>query len=86
MRTTLTLEPDVAEQLRKRMRRTGDSLKATINDALRRGLGMGGKTPRVPRFKVEPHDFGVLPGFDLDRMNQLVDELEAEEIIRKHPR
>ena len=32
--------------------------------------------PREP-FRVKPHDFGVNPTIDLDRMNQLVDELEA---------
>lgn len=83
MRTTLTLERDVAECLEKEMRRTGKGLKGTINEALRRGLRMGGKPPRPPRFEVRPHTFGVKPGIDLDRMNQLVDELEAEEATRK---
>jgi hypothetical protein len=32
---------------------------------------------------VEPHAFGFKPGVDLDRLNQLVDELEAEEHARK---
>jgi len=83
MRTTLTLDRDVAERLEKEMRRTGRGLKATINDAIRRGLRMAGKPPRPPRFEVRPHAFGVKPGIDLDRMNQLVDELEAEEAARK---
>jgi hypothetical protein len=34
-------------------------------------------------FTVEPHQFGFRPGTDLDRLNQLVDELEAEEVARK---
>lgn len=38
--------------------------------------------PREP-FRVKPHDFGVNPTIDLDRMNQLVDELEALEIAKK---
>jgi hypothetical protein len=83
MRTTLTLDRDVAEQLQKEMRRTGRGLKPTINDALRRGLRMGAKAPRSPRFEVRPHAFGVKPGIDLDRINQLVDELEAAEAARK---
>jgi hypothetical protein len=83
MRTTLTLDPDVAEGLRKQMRRTGQGLKATLNEAIRRGLRAGGKPPRAPRFAVEPHAFGVRPGVDLDRMNQLVDELDAAEAGRK---
>jgi hypothetical protein len=83
MRTTLTLDRDVAESLNKEMRRTGRGLKVTINDALRRGLRIAGKSGRTPRFEVRPHMFGVKPGFDLDRMNQLVDELEATEFARK---
>jgi len=34
-------------------------------------------------FRVEPYDFGFIPGVDLDKMNQLVDELEAIEGSRK---
>ncbi len=83
MRTTLTLDPDVAERLAGEIRRTGKSLKATVNDALRVGLGLGGKRPRGPRFVVEPHPFGLRPGVDPDRLNQLVDELEAEEAARR---
>lgn len=83
MRTTLTLDREVAERLRKEMRRTGKGLKATVNEALKRGLGMAGKVGRPPRFQVRPHAFGFKPGIDLDRMNQLADELEAEEGARK---
>lgn len=83
MRTTLTLDRDVAEGLQKEMRRTGKGLKATLNDALRRGLRTGARPVRPARFEVEPHAFGFKPGIDLDRINQLVDELEAEEGARK---
>jgi hypothetical protein len=83
MRTTLTLDNDVAERLQREMRRTGKGMKAAVNEALRRGLGLAGKAARPPRFEVQPHAFGVRPGVDLDRMNQLVDELEAEESARR---
>ena len=83
MRTTLTLERDVAERLEREIRRTGKSLKATVNEALRLGLGLGGKTPQAPPFEVEPHAFGFKPGVDLDRLNQLTDEMEAEEAARR---
>jgi hypothetical protein len=84
VRTTLTLDRDVAERLKSEMRRTGKGLKAAVNEALRLGLGMGGKPAAPKPFRVEPHDFGpIKPGLDLDRMNQLVDELEAEEVARK---
>ena len=83
MRTTLTLERDVAERLEGEMRRSGKSLKATVNDALRLGLGLQGKARKAPRFEVRPHAFGFKPGLDLDRLNQLADELEAEQSAQK---
>lgn len=83
MRTTLTLDRDVAEALQKQMKRTGQGLKATINDAIRIGLRLGGRPPRRQRFEVQPHAFGVRPGIDLDRINQLVDELDAQDAARK---
>ncbi len=86
MRTTLTLDRDVAERLRAEMRRTGKGLKAVVNQALRAGLGLASKAARTPRFVVRPHAFGFKPGIDLDRLNQLVDELEAHEIARKAAR
>ena len=82
MRTTLTLEPDVAERLRLRMASEKISLKRAVNDALRAGLRKSGSSSRR-RFKVEPHAFNFKPGIDLDKLNQLVDELEVEEFRRK---
>lgn len=65
------------------MRRTGAGMKAVVNQALRIGLGMSDKPVRPRPFKVVPHAFGFRPGIDLDRMNQLADELEAEETARR---
>ena len=79
MRTTFTIEPDVERLVQQTMRRTGRSMTAVINEALRLGLGARRQKARAPRFTVEPHDFGFKPGIDTDRLNQLVDELEAEE-------
>ena len=83
MRTTLTLDPDVATRLEREMRRSGLGMKAVVNQALRVGLGMTDKPVAPGRFRVEPHDFGFRAGVDLDRLNQLADELEAEEAARK---
>lgn len=82
MRTTLTLEPDVAARLKQEIRRSGKGLKTLVNEALRLGLGLSGKPVAGPRFEVRPHAFGFKPGVDLDRMNQLVDELESAEAAR----
>ena len=83
METTITIDPDVEQLVRREMQRTGRSLKAVVNDALRVGLGVVGEPPRAPRYMVEPHAFGFKPGVDVDRLNRLVDEQEAEEIVRR---
>jgi len=84
MRTTLTLERDVAERLRQEMRRTGRGLKAIVNEALRLGLGGAGRPARAARFTVKARDLGLRPGFDPDRMNQFVDELQVAETQKKY--
>ena len=82
MRTTLTLEQDVEKLLQREMQRTDRSMKAVLNDALRIGLRACDKSLRPPRFKVDPHPFAFKPGVAVDRLNQLVDELEVEESAR----
>ena len=83
MRTTLTLDSDVARSLEKEMRRTGKTLKAAVNDAIRRGLRVQGTSEPAPPFVVRARPLGLRPGIDPDRLNQLVDELEAAEVAKK---
>jgi hypothetical protein len=80
VRTTVTLEPDVASKIKELAHRRRASFKATLNDVLRRGLAQQENRagPR-PRFVVEPHAGGFRPGIDIDKLNQLVDELEVED-------
>ena len=85
MRTTLTLEPDVALKLKQRMASEKVSMKRAVNEALRTGLSAPRNKARV-KFKVEPHAFNFRPGIDLNKMNQLVDELEVEDYLRRNPR
>lgn len=81
MRTTVTLDPDVVEQLKALAHRRNVSFKAALNDAVRAGLvaERGGSRP----FKVEARPMGVRPGVDLTKALQLAYELEDEEIVRK---
>jgi hypothetical protein len=78
MRTTLTLDPDVVKLLKEEQHQTRRSFKEVVNQALRRGLSQDAKpTRRPPRFKVRARHCGFRPGVDPDRLNQLVDQLEA---------
>ena len=62
----------------------GRALKATVNEALRIGLGITGKPAKPPRFKIRAFVDGLQPGIDPDKMNQFLDEIESEEFARKH--
>ncbi|MCP5522005.1 MAG: antitoxin [Verrucomicrobiales bacterium] len=78
MRTTLTLEPDVADRLKEELEAANVPFKTVVNEALRRGLGMKKARERRP-FVVRPHSSAFVAGTDLARLNQLVDALEVEE-------
>lgn len=76
----MTLDEDVAQQVKALMRERGTGLKETVNELLRRGLRS--ETDPVP---YDPPTFvsGVRPGIDLDRATSLAAQLEDEELVRK---
>jgi hypothetical protein len=78
MRTTLTIDDDLAGLLKRRARELGLPLKEVVNRALRAGLGEQGRARRQTVPKIIPHSFKFRPGINLDKLNQLADELEAE--------
>lgn len=79
MRTTLTLEPDLAKKLKDLAHRRGQSFKQALNDVIRRGLATEAPRAKRERYVVEPHRGGFRPGVDADKLNQLVDQLEVED-------
>ena len=83
MRTTVTLEADVAARLQELVRHTGRPFKAVLNDTLRWGLSSGEKPKAVKPFRVKARAGQLRPGFDNRRFNQLADELEAEAVAEK---
>ncbi|MEX2621613.1 MAG: hypothetical protein WD250_15460 [Egibacteraceae bacterium] len=76
MRTTLTLDPDVARMLKGAMHQRQQPMKRIVNDALRQALGPP-PAAREP-FRVRPHVAHPRPGIDLGGLNRLADELEDE--------
>jgi hypothetical protein len=84
MRTTLTIDDDLAGILQKKASQEGNSFKAIVNNLLRAGIAASGDSsaPRKP-LKVVPRPLGLKTGYDPDKLNQLVDELEAEDFLRK---
>jgi hypothetical protein len=78
MRTTLTIDDDVAGVLKRRARELGLPFKEVVNRTLRAGLCEAARPRRQAAPKTIPHAFGFRPGIDLDKLSQLADELEAE--------
>ena len=82
MRTTLTLDPDVAQKLKARTSEEKSTLKEVVNQALRRGLSAPDRGRKKP-FRVTPHSMGIRPGIDIHKLTQLADELETQEFVRR---
>ena len=76
MRTTLTLDPDVARLIEEEVHRLRKPFKQVVNEALRRGLAPGGPRGAVRPYRVRPHATRLLPGIDRGKLNALADELE----------
>ena len=78
MRTTITLDEDVAAKLTSLARRTGRAFRDVVNDTLRRGLARPPpSTPREP-FTVKTRDMGRLrPGLTLDSVENLLEQTEG---------
>jgi len=77
VRTTLTLDPDVATRLKAIARRSGRSWRDVVNDALRRGLVSSAPSARE-RFQIAPRSLGgVRPGVRLDNVGELLEQVEG---------
>lgn len=80
MRTTLTLDDDLAARLKDTAHARGISFKAAVNEAIRGGL----ERPVVQArpYRVKTRRMGV-PSVDLTKATQLAAQLEDEELVRR---
>jgi hypothetical protein len=78
MRTTLTLDDDVADKLKRQAERRGVSFKEVVNAALRNGLAARDAGVRKRAYRVQVFASPFRRGIDPMKLNQLSDELEVE--------
>jgi Arc/MetJ family transcription regulator len=78
MRTTLTLDDDLAQRVADLARESHRPFKAVVNEALRRGLG--DLHPGEAEFRVDPHAGHMQPGIDDRRLNELAWEIDEERV------
>ena len=77
MRTTLTLDDDLAAQLSLESRRSGEPLKQTVNRLLRAGLTQQKTPAKLPRFKVRARKIGIPSDWLSSSTQQLLDRLDG---------
>jgi hypothetical protein len=78
MRTTLTLDDDVAAKLKTGSQRAGRPFRKIVYEALHRGLHNRRATARRRAFKVTARDLGNLkPGLSLDNIAELIEHVEG---------
>ncbi|MGI8493335.1 MAG: antitoxin [Acidimicrobiales bacterium] len=78
MRTTVTLDAEAEQILRRRMRERGVSFKVALNDAIRSSVA----DRRAEPFRTATASLGE-SAVNLDRALQLVAELEDDELLRR---
>lgn len=78
MRTTLTLDDDVAAKLKSEARRSGLTFRDAVNNAIRRGLASRVAAKQRQPFRVIARDLGALrPGLSLDNIAEVLDQVEG---------
>ena len=86
MRTTLTIDNDIADYLREQSRLHEKSFKQVVNETLRRGMEPAGTTKRRKPFKVKPFPGGFGPGVDPNNPKDFLNQLDDEhyfEVLRQ---
>lgn len=78
MRTTITLDPDAEQLIRRRMRERNQSFKEAVNDAIRASAHATAQRP----FTTETASLGE-SRVNLDRALQVAADLEDDELVRK---
>lgn len=83
MRTTLTVDDDLIDRLKREARRSRRPFKAVVNEALRLGVDRLRPPARRAAFTQRTFRMGFPPGSQLDKALQIASRLDDEEIARK---
>ncbi|HSY49368.1 MAG TPA: DUF2191 domain-containing protein [Thermoanaerobaculia bacterium] len=84
MRTTLTLDDQLAQELKEVAHRAGKPFKDVVNETLRDGLRSKRARPSPKPYRLVTVSLGgVRPGLNLDKALSIADAVEDEEIARK---
>ena len=79
MRTTLSINDDLAVLLEQEVRRSGKPFKVVVNNLLSLGLAHANQPQTAPAFQVTPRAMGLGSGQSYDDISALLEELEGPE-------
>jgi hypothetical protein len=74
VRTTLTIDDDVATLVEQEVRKSGDTFKGTVNRLLREGLMASREPAPTKPFVVTPFPLGI---GNCDKISELIEGLEG---------
>lgn len=80
MRTTVTLDEDVAAAVKRVAQERGLSFKEALNTAVRAGLRSGSSDGRT--YRMPSRNLGLRPDTDLSKALQLAAALDDEERVQ----
>jgi hypothetical protein len=78
MRTTLTLDEDVAQRTKELAAKLKKPFKVVLNEALRKGLDQVEKPQKHRPYRTNPHEMGLRAGFSIDNIQELLAQVEGE--------
>ena len=78
MRTTLTLDEDVAQRTKELAVRLKKPFKVVLNETLRKGLDQAEKPLKHRRYQTNPHEMDLREEFSIDNIQELIAQVEGE--------
>ena len=79
MRTTLTLDEDVAQRTKSLAAKLKKPFKIVLNEALRKGLDQIEKPQKRRNYRTIPHEMGLREGLSIDNIQELLTQVEGED-------
>lgn len=81
MRTTLTIDDQIARRLQDEMRARGTSFRKTLESVLEAGLDSHPRSRTKGTFRVAARPMGLRTGIDPSRLQDLDTDLEVERFL-----
>lgn len=82
MRTTIDISDGILSELRERARLRKRPFREILEETIQRGLSTA-EVPSIKQVHIQTHRVGIKPAYQGLSMNQLYDQIEAEEISKR---